>query len=112
MRFLILLLVLIVLYKLGSKIYRLIAKNNEAFDGNCIVPGFVPMFEDSELNYENIKAKYNENSDTNDISVPLLSYQRHDLKKALESYDKIIKDPLSEDYIYLDRINCKKDYLY
>ncbi len=112
MRFLIILLILIVLYKLVSRIYQFITRINEPFGGNCILPGFIPTFKDSELNYENIKAKYIENSDTNDISVPLLSYQRQDLKKALEIYDEIAKDPLSEDYAYLDKINCKRDYLF
>ena len=58
MRFLIILLVLIVLYKLVSRIYQFISRINEPFDGNCILPGTIPTFKDSELNYENIKAKY------------------------------------------------------
>ena len=76
MRFLIILLVLIVLYKLVSRIYQFISRINEPFDGNCILPGTIPTFKDSELNYENIKAKYVENSGETSLtfmSIPFKS---------------------------------------
>jgi len=112
MTFLIILLLLVFVFK-----FYQIYKKYESFDGKCI-KDFSPNFKNangSDL-YITLKRLY-DNSDSNidisDISNTIQNWIKTDLSATDISNDiaGYMVDPMSKDYPYFDKINCKLSYL-
>lgn len=109
MRFLIILLLLVFLFK-----FYQIYKKYESFDGNCIKE-FSPNFNDASGNslYSALKTLYDNSDNTVDISNTIKNWLNTDLSTTDISNDigGYMVDPMSKDYYYFDKINCKLSYL-
>lgn len=85
----------------------------ESFDGNCIKKLDV-NFSNSKLKYKNVMDEFNKKSDDffPDISGFINNSKSIDFPKDEPNINNFLKDPLSDNYKFIDQKKCSLDYMF